>query len=138
MLSAIGNDICADPTLNGGKGQLRVLSANNEPFTPGMPLLYFAFYQGYANEKITDTSSTSERTLSNTTDYSEFFVEYSSDNLSGSNSEQRLTPGIRLNPGKGITLTFALDKTFSSEYPDKRLNTLFSWLGPFSVFGAAK
>ena len=59
-------NICADPTLSGGKGQLRVFSANNEPFSIGMPLLYFSFYQGYANEKLEDTSSVSERTLSNT------------------------------------------------------------------------
>jgi|GEM_PF-4768694 len=245
-------NIYADPTLSGGKGQLRVFSANNEPFSIGMPLLYFSFYQGYANEKLEDTSSVSERTLSNTltltfvltekielstalrgmilpslekltieqdanewklkylamqqgalsialapdisfslagseeskskfgayligslktamnkklpfefntnigffsseeflmplgfsvslvTDYSEFFIEYSADNLSGSDSEQRITPGIRLNPGKGITLTFALDKTFQTTYPDKRFNILFSWLGPFSVFGAER
>jgi hypothetical protein len=242
----------ADPTFTGGKGQLRVLAANNEPFESGMPLLYFSFYQGYANEKIADTCQESERTLSNTltltflltekmelstafkgmilpsfeeivvqaytnewrfkylvyqmhtfsfsiapdisfpigdeeeaeskfggymlgtlehrlseniglefntnlgffsseetmipvgfslsvlTKYSEFFLEYSAENVSNSDYEMRITPGIRLNPGRGVTFTLALDKTFSTVYPDKRLNLLFSWLGPFSVFGAEK
>lgn len=242
----------ADPTFTGGKGQLRVLAADNEPFKSGMPLLYFSFYQGYANEKIADTCQESERTLSNTltltflltekmelstafkgmilpsfeeivvkgytnewrfkylayqvhsfsfsiapdisfpigndeeaeskfggyllgtlehklspnidlefntnlgffssaetmlpaglslsvlTKYSEFFLEYSADNVSNSDYEMRITPGIRVNPRRGLTFTVALDKTFSTVYPDKRLNLLFSWLGPFAVFGAEK
>lgn len=249
----IQTSLKADPTFTGGKGQLRVLSANNEPFKSGMPLLYFSFYQGYANEKIADTCQESERALSNTltltflltesmelstafkgmilpsfeeivvkgytnewrlkylayqvrsfsfsiapdisfpigndeeaeskfggymlgtleqtlspnidlefntnfgffsgseetmlpagislsvlTKYSEFFLEYSADNLSNSDYEMRITPGIRLNPRRGITFTLAMDKTFSTVYPDKRLNLLFSWLGPFAVFGAEK
>ncbi len=72
------------------------------------------------------------------TKYSEFFFEYSADNLTGSDTEMRITPGIRLNARKGITLTFAFDKTFSTVYPDKRYNLLFTWLGPFAVFGAER
>lgn len=242
----------ADPTMSGGKGQLRVLTADTEPFYVGMPLLYFSFYQGYANEKIEESYKESERTLSNTftltfiltskielstafkgmihptlqklvieqdsyewklkyiaykqdafsfavapdfsfpfgdneeiksmfggylvgtvqsaitkdlplefntnigffsseefllpvgfsasllTKYSEFFFEYSANNLTGSDTEMRITPGIRLNPRRGLTLTFAFDKTFSTVYPDKRLNLLFTWLGPFAVFGAER
>ncbi len=241
----------ADPSMYGGKGQLRVMAANNEPFYTGMPLLYLGFYQGYVNEQYTGTAGTNDRNLSHIfsltfvvtskielstsykglflpksdtiiiehdsnewklkylafenrdlsialapgisfpirgneeakskfgayllgtiqsamgtipmefnaniggfsseefllpaglsasvlTKYSEFFIEYSAENLTGTETEMRITPGIRLNPKKGLTLLLALDKTFSTPYPDKRFNLSFSWLGPFAVFGAQR